>query len=156
MDIKRRQFHRRNGLDRREQRAVSALVDRRTQDRRTREDNFLGVRGSTRVPMRIPVQLRIKEGTFRDLLIVAWTLELSKYGARMECKWPLDANQEVAVTVLPSEKRSGIGRVVWCDSNLNESGNCELGVELREVENLWGVTFPPDLTADSSEVSYSL
>ena len=141
MEIKRRQFHRRNGLDRRERRAVSALVDRRTQDRRTREDNFLGARGSTRVSMRVPLQLRINEGTFRDVFMVAWTLVVSKYGAKIECKWPLDVNQEVAVTVLPWEKRSGIGRVVWCDSNLNESGAFELAVEIPDAENLWRIPF---------------
>ncbi len=157
MEIKRRQFHRRSSpARRREQRPASALVDRRkfldwdrrTQDRRTRGDNFLGVRGSTRIPQRLPVRVGIKEGaTFRDLLIVAWTLVLSKYGASMECKWPLDASQEVAVTVLTSEKRRGIGRVVWCVSNPNESGNFEVGVELREAEDLWGITFPsPEAT----------
>ena len=76
----------------------------------------LSARRSTRVLMRVPVRLRIKEGTFQDLLIVAWTLVLSKFGARMECKWPLNVNQEVTVSVLPSEERSGTGRVVWCDS----------------------------------------
>ncbi len=117
-------------------------------------DNFLGARGSTRVPLRLTVQLRIKDdkGTFREL--VAQTLVVSKYGAKIECQRPLDVNQEVTVTVLPSEKQSGTGRVVWCNSNRSDSGNFELGVELREVKDLWGITFPPERTADSSEVSY--
>ena len=120
-------------------------------------DNFLGARGSTRVALRLPVRLGIKDekGTFREL--AAQTLVVSKYGAKIECKRPLDVNQEVTVTVLPSEKRSGIGRVVWCDRNLSDSGNFELGVEIREAENLWRIAFPPDLcAADSSQVSYSL
>ena len=104
-------------------------------------DNFLGARGSTRVPVRLPVQLRIKDdkGTFREL--VAQTLVVSKYGAKIECKRPLDVNQEVTVTVLPSEDRSGIGRVVWCDRNRSDSGNFELGLEIRQAENLWEITF---------------
>ena len=117
-------------------------------------DNFLGARGSGRVPLRLAVQLRIKDGkgTFRGL--AAHTVEVGKYGAKIECKRPLDVNQEVTVTVLPSEKQSGTGRVVWCNSNRSDSGNFELGVELREVKDLWGITFPPECTADSSEVSY--
>ena len=79
---------------------------------------------------------------------------VSKYGAKIECFRPLDVNQEVTVTVLPSEKQSGTGRVVWCNSNRSNSGNFELGVELREAEDLWGITFQPECTADSSEVSY--
>ena len=72
--------------------------------------------------------------------VVAWTLVVSKYGARMECKGRFGANQEVTVTMLPSEKRRGIGRVVWCDTLPNKSGNVELGVKLREAEALWGIT----------------
>ncbi len=117
-------------------------------------DNSLRARQSTRVPMRVPLQLRIKEGTFRDLSIVAWTLVVGKYGAKITCKRPLDVNQEVTVTVLPSEKQTGTGRVVWCDSNRSDSGHFELGVELREAEDLWGIMFPPECTADSSQVSY--
>ncbi len=50
--------------------------------------------------MRVPVRLGIKEekGTFRTL--VAWTLVLSKHGARIESKQALNVNQEVIVTVL--------------------------------------------------------
>ena len=116
--------------------------------------NFLGARGSGRVALRLAVQLRIKDekGTFRGL--AARTLVVSKYGAKIECFRPLDVNQEVTVTVLPSEKQSGTGRVVWCNSNRSDSGNFELGVELREAEELWGITFQPECTADSSEVSY--
>ncbi len=118
-------------------------------------DNFLGARRSTRVALRLPVRLRIKneKGTLEGL--AAQTLEVSKYGAKIECQRPLDVNQKVTVSVLPMEERSEIGRVVWCNSNPNGSDNFELGVELREAENRWGITFPPELTADSSdEVSY--
>ncbi len=150
MGIERRKFRRRSGqARRREQQPIPPLADRRrfldwdrrSTNRRTREDNFLEGRRSTRIPLRLPVRLRFEEGTFRDLSIVAWTLVVSKYGARMECKGRFGANQEVTVTVLPSEKRSGIGRVVWCDTFPNESGNVELGVKLREAEALWGITF---------------
>ena len=117
-------------------------------------DNFFGARGSGRVPLRLAVQLRIKDkkGSFRKL--AAHTLVVGKYGAKIACRRPLDVNQEVTVTVLPSEKQSGTGRVVWCNSNRSDSGNFELGVELREVEDLWGITFPPEYTANSSEVSH--
>ena len=67
---------------------------------------------------------------------------LSKHGVRIEGKQALNVNQEVIVTVLPSEERSGIGKVIWCESKRNENGNFEFGVELREAENLWGITFP--------------
>ena len=86
---------------------------------------------------------------------------VSKYGAKIECKRPVNVNQEVEVTVtlrtelLPPEERSGIGRVVWCERNRSNTGNFELGVEIRKAEKLWGITFPPDLsTTDSGEASF--
>ena len=119
--------------------------------------NFLGARGSTRIPLRLPVRLRIKDekSTFPEL--DARTLVVSKYGAKIECKRPVNVNQEVevTVTVLPPEERSGIGRVVWCERNRSNTGNFELGVEIRKAEKLWGITFPPDLsTTDSGEASF--
>ena len=114
-----------------------------TEMARSTPDNLsLGARQSTRVPMHLPVRLGIKEEKGAFQMLVAWTRVLSKYGARIECKRPLDVNQEVTVTVLPSEQRSGMGRVVWCNSKRNENGNFEFGVELREAENLSGITFP--------------
>ena len=111
--------------------------------RMTPECLSLGALPSTRVAMRLPVRLGIKEekGTFR--MLVAWTLVLSKYGARIESEQSLDANQAVTITVLPSEERSRMAKVVWSNSKRNENGNFEFGVQLGEAESLWGVTFPP-------------
>ena len=102
----------------------------------------LGARRSTRVPTRVPVRLGIKEEKSKFRTLVAWTLVLNKRGARIECKQALNVNQEVIVTVLPSEERSGIGKVIWCESKRNENGNLGFGVELGEAENLWGIAFP--------------
>ena len=110
--------------------------------RMTPESLSLGALRSTRVAMRLPVRLEMKEekGTFQTL--AGWTLVLSKYAARIECRRPLDVNQEVMVTLLPAEERNGMGKVVWCDSHPNNNGNFEFSVELGDAEGLWGVRFP--------------
>ena len=70
---------------------------------------------------------------------------LNTHGAKIECKRPLDVNQEVLVTLLLSEERGEMSRVVWCDSNQSDSGNFEVGMEIHEAERLWGVPFPTSL-----------
>ena len=92
--------------------------------------------------MRIPLRLGIQTEGASVRSLDAWTLVLNGHGARIECKRPLDLNQEVLLTVSATE-RSSKGKVVWREPNPNQSGNYEFAVELLEPENLWGVKFPP-------------
>ena len=92
------------------------------------------------MPMRLPVRLvKDASGSFEG--VEGWTIVLSQYGARIECKRPPVMGDEVVVTNLAHE-RSAMGKVVWCEDKKNENGNFEFGVELRDAKNLWGITFP--------------
>ena len=92
------------------------------------------------MPMRLPVRLvKDASGSFEG--VEGWTIVLSQYGARIECKRPPVMGDEVVVTNLANE-RSAMGKVVWCEDKKNENGNFEFGVELRDAKNLWGITFP--------------
>ena len=92
------------------------------------------------MPMRLPVRLvKDASGSFEG--VEGWTIVLSQYGARIECKRPCDMGDEVVVTNLANE-RSAMGKVVWCEQKKNENGNFEFGVELRDAKDLWGITFP--------------
>ena len=105
-------------------------------------DFSLKARSSTRIPMRIPIRLGIQTEGASVRSLDAWTLVLNGHGARIECKHPLDLNQEVLLTVSATEMSSK-GKVVWRELNPNQSGNYECSVELLKPENLWGVEFPP-------------
>ncbi len=92
------------------------------------------------MPMRLAVRLvKDASGSFQGL--EGWTVVLSQYGARIECKQPCDVGEEVVVTNLTNE-RSAMGKVIWCEHKKNESGNLEFGVELRDAKDLWGIKFP--------------
>ena len=96
--------------------------------------------------MRLPVRLvKDASGSFEG--VEGWTIVLSQYGARIECKRPPVMGDEVVVTNLANE-RSSMGKVVWREDKKNENGNFEFGVELRNAKDLWGITFPsPEATA---------
>ena len=110
------------------------------------EDLTLGARRGTRVPMRLPVRLvKDASGSFQG--VQGWTVVLSQYGARIECPQPCVVSEEIVVTNLTNE-RGAMGKVVWCDEKKNENGNFEIGVELKDAKDIWGITFPSsELTA---------
>ena len=109
------------------------------------EDLTLGARRSTRVPMRFPVRL-VKDASGSLEGVEGSTIVLSQYGARLECKQSCVVGEEIVVTNL-ANKRSAMGKVVWCENKKNENGNFEFGVELKDAEKLWGITFPAPAAA---------
>ncbi len=106
-------------------------------------DFSLKARRSTRIPMRLPLQVAFRDKAGASHKVEAWTMVLNKHGARVECKRALELHQEIAVTVVPT-KKSGQGSVVWREAKPNHKGHFECAVELIEAENLWGVEFPPN------------
>jgi hypothetical protein len=105
-------------------------------------DQFsLKARRTTRIPLRIPIQL-VVQGEARARTLDAWTTIVNIHGARIECKVGLALQQEVVINV-PFNGMSQKGCVVWNRKEQNERGNFEFAVELDRPENLWGVGFPP-------------
>jgi len=105
-------------------------------------DFSLKARRSTRIPMRLPVQLAFRDAAGASHKVDAWTMILNKHGARVECKQSFGLKQEIVLTVVPT-KKSAKGKVVWREAQPNHKGHFEFAVELTDSENLWGVEFPP-------------
>jgi hypothetical protein len=105
-------------------------------------DQFsLKARRTTRIPLRIPIQIVLHEDG-KPVTLDAWTTIVNIHGARIECKRGLVLQQEVLIQV-PFNGMSQKGSVVWNRKEQNERGNFEFAVELERPENLWGVGFPP-------------
>lgn len=106
------------------------------------DDKFsLKARRTTRIPLRIPVHLIIREED-RSRKLEGWTMIVNVHGARIECKRSFALHDEVLLQI-PSNGKAQMGRVVWSASEANKNGNFEFGLELASPENLWGVGFPP-------------
>src|SRR5689334_17309562 len=101
----------------------------------------LKARRTTRVPLRVPVQIGIEAGGKTESMD-GWTIIVNIHGAKIECKRRIAVGDTVKVTVTPT-KKSQSGKVVWSNETANTAGNHEFAVELTEPGNLWGVGFPP-------------
>ena len=105
-------------------------------------DFSLKARRTSRIALRIPVILSpLDSGESKEFN--GWTLVINQNGARLECQHGFEEGQEVEVKVLSTGK-SARGKVVWSASQPDSSGTVELGVEVYQAQNLWGVGFPPD------------
>ncbi|MGH9782566.1 MAG: hypothetical protein ACRD88_00125 [Terriglobia bacterium] len=106
------------------------------------DENFsLKARRTTRIPLRIPVQL-ITEENGSTQTVDGWTMIVNVHGARIECKRPFVLHEEVLLQI-PSNGKAQKGTVVWASAAANNKGNFEFGLELASPENLWGIVFPP-------------
>lgn len=101
----------------------------------------LKARRTTRVPLRVPVQLGIEEGGAARTLD-GWTVIVNIHGAKIESKRKMQVNEKVKVTV-PITRKTQSGLVVWSSEVPSAAGNFEFAIELTEPGNLWGVGFPP-------------
>ena len=107
-----------------------------------RERDFsIRTRRTTRVAIRIPVQISVRRAAGTAEIFGAWTLVVNRNGARCEGTRRLEANEEVGITNAASGKTT-TAVVIWGRSNYL-SGKFEFAVELREPVNLWHISFPP-------------
>ncbi len=105
------------------------------------ESFSLKARRTTRVPLRIPVQVTIKEAD-QAKAVDGWTVLVNIHGAKIECKRRMQVGDTVSITVLVSHKTQS-GNIVWSAPEASANGYFEFAVELNEPGNLWGVGFPP-------------
>jgi len=86
------------------------------------DDRFsLKARRTTRIPLRIPVQLVIQEAG-QTRTFDGWTMIVNVQGARIESKSkrPFALNEEVLLQV-PSNGKAQKGRVVWSGPEANST-----------------------------------
>ncbi|MDR3676514.1 MAG: hypothetical protein P4N24_13565 [Acidobacteriota bacterium] len=100
-------------------------------------------RRSTRLSISLPVVIHGKDAeqnTFRE---DTHTLIVNQHGAKIATAHKLTLGAEVLVenTALGSVAKAN---VVWVSSKPNAGGLNEVGVQLVEAQNIWGLEFPPE------------
>ncbi len=98
------------------------------------------LRRSVRVQLRVPVFL---SGTFPNghpFREEASIVTVSKYGAKLKTKLPLEVGTEVKIQPR-GQREGGRFKVVWVGRPDSPRAG-EIGVEYIQVSNLLGVTFP--------------
>lgn len=107
-----------------------------------RERDFsIRTRRTTRVAIRIPVQIKFRSENGDEEIFGAWTLIVNRHGARCEAARPLEPNVEVLVKNAANGK-SATAVVVWGNNHPDSAGKFEFAVALRELCNLWQIHFP--------------
>ena len=97
------------------------------------------MRRSTRVQVRIPV---IVTGTLpggESFSEQTYVLTVSKFGARLQCSYPLTPGMEIRVKPRAGSQ-DAVFQVVWAGGRSGNSG--EVGIQYVKVSNLFGITFP--------------
>ncbi|MBI2815418.1 MAG: hypothetical protein HYX72_00615 [Acidobacteria bacterium] len=104
-------------------------------------DFSIRTRRTTRVAIRIPVQINFRSENGNEEVVGAWTLIVNRHGARCEATRPLEPNIEVLVKNA-ANGRSATAVVVWGNNQPDGTGKFEFAVALRELCNLWQIHFP--------------
>ena len=100
----------------------------------------LSMRRSTRVQVRIPVDVTGTLPGGKSFTEQTHVLTVSKFGARLKSTYPLSPGMEIRV-----KPRAGIAdalfQVVWVEGGGTlDSG--EVGIQYVKVSNLFGIAFP--------------
>ena len=97
------------------------------------------MRRSRRVQVRIPVSVSGTLPSGETFTEDTYVLTVSKYGARLQCSYPLNPGMEIRV-----KPRAGsadaLFQVVWAAGKSGNSG--EVGIQYVNGANLFGVAFP--------------
>ena len=100
-------------------------------------------RRSSRVSLRIPVQLSINENPGEPLRVQAEVIAVSRCGALIRA--PFSPSLGSRVEVLNSQSQEAREFRVIRVTNAKKSGVFQLGLEmLYPAQNFWGVSFPDE------------
>lgn len=105
-------------------------------------DVSLRVRRTTRVAMRIPLLISVRNSSGNPETVSAWTMVVNKHGARCESTRRFEVNEEVEITS-SLNKQKMTGKVIWCGKAPAGAVNFEFAIELHEPSNPWRINFPP-------------
>ena len=100
-------------------------------------------RRSSRLRIAIPITISGKDvngEAFRERVL---TLLVNAHGAKIVTCHQLAVGLEVLIDN-PALVRSVKANVVWVGEKLGPSGLLEVGVQLFQAQNIWGIEFPPD------------
>jgi hypothetical protein len=96
------------------------------------------MRRSTRVQVRIPVSVTGTLPGGEPFTEQTYVLAVSKFGARLQCSYPLTPGMEVRVKPRAGNS-DALFQVVWSGGKI-DSG--EVGIQYVKAANLFGVAFP--------------
>ena len=101
------------------------------------------LRRSSRISISIPLEVLGQDAQGSEIHAAATTKYVNKHGALVLADRAFPLNTEVTLQI-PHQERSERAKVVWVSKEKDANGRSELGVELEDAENFWGVQFPPD------------
>ena len=99
-------------------------------------------RRSTRVALTIPIVIHGKDAHNRTFREETHTLIVNQHGAKLLTSRQLAVGAEIRIEN-PVAKSVARSNVVWVGTNRTANGMLEVGVQLAEAQNVWGIEFPP-------------
>lgn len=100
-------------------------------------------RRSARLSMIIPITIHGTDNGGQAFRENTWTIGVNKQGAKIATFHPLLLGSQISV-VNPVLGRTAKARVIWVGEKRFPEDPYEVGVELVEAQNVWGVKFPPE------------
>jgi hypothetical protein len=100
-------------------------------------------RRSTRLPISLPIVIHGKDAQQEAFRESTHTLIVNQHGAKLATTHQLLLGAEVLIenTTLGSVAKAN---VVWVSPKYSPHGRNEVGVQLVEAQNIWGIEFPPN------------
>jgi hypothetical protein len=107
------------------------------------DKNLTGVRRSTRLSISIPIGISGKDAEGRAFKENVRTLVISKHGAKILTVHQLSSGTEILVE---NKSLGNIAKatVVWLEARRRSRDLHQVGLQLVEAQNIWGIEFPPD------------
>ena len=128
--------------------AVSMALTRQT------KPEIIGPAGrrSTRLTIAIPISLSGKDAKGTDFREDTRTIVVNKHGAKIYSATELALGTELQVENRTSGQ-SARAQVVWFGKRRAPGEAMEVGVQLLDAQNIWGIDFPPDDWEDSQQAN---
>ena len=100
-------------------------------------------RRSTRLSISLPIVIHGKDAQQNAFRENSQTLIVNKHGAKLVTAQQLSVGAEVLIEN-PALGSIAKANVVWVSVKRNARGLHEVGIQLVEAQNIWGLEFPPD------------
>jgi len=100
-------------------------------------------RRSSRLSITIPIAIKGKDSSGHEFKENTRTLVINKHGAKIATVHQLSLGAELVVENRASGQ-SAKGNVVWLGEKRSTKEPCEVGLQLVDAQNIWGIEFPPE------------